>query len=375
MDIRIYRIAVGCFFFIGGICFASWASRIPEIKQSLELSDAALGGVLLAIPVGSMISLPISGWVVAHWGSKKALLSGALIYPVTLTLIGQSSTVLQLILLLFTFGLLGNLMNISVNTQAVGVEGMYGRSIMASFHGVWSAAGFLGAAIGTLMIANSVSPFRHFLLLNGAMLLLVWLMQRKLIPKDTRSNNQPLFAKPDPTLLKLGLIAFSCMACEGAMFDWSGVYFQKVVAAPKEYTTMGYVAFMSTMAGGRFLGDRLVMKVGIKKILEGSGVFIASGLLIIVVFPTLLMSTIGFLLVGMGVSSVVPIVYSQAGKSNTMSAGVAIAAVSSIGFLGFLLAPPLIGFIAEAFGLQWSFLLVAILGLGTTLLAGLTNFK
>jgi MFS family permease len=165
------------------------------------------------------------------------------------------------------------------------------------------------------------------------------------------------------------------MACEGAMFDWSGVYFQKVVAAPKEYTTMGYVAFMSTMAGGRFLGDRLVMKAGIKKILEGSGVFIASGLIIAVLFPTLLISTIGFLLVGMGVSSVVPIVYSQAGKSNTMSAGVAIAAVSSIGFLGFLLGPPLIGFIAEAFGLQWSFLLIALLGLGTTLLAGLTNFK
>jgi MFS family permease len=375
MDIRIYRIAVACFFFIGGICFASWASRIPEIKQTLDLSDAALGGVLLAIPVGSMISLPISGWVVAHWGSKKALLSGALIYPVILTLIGQSSTVIQLILLLFTFGLLGNLMNISVNTQAVGVEAMYGRSIMASFHGVWSAAGFLGAAIGTLMIANSVSPFKHFLFMNGAMLLLVWMMQRKLIPKDSKSDNQPIFAKPDSTLLKLGLIAFSCMACEGAMFDWSGVYFQKVVAAPKEYTTMGYVAFMSTMAGGRFLGDRLVMKAGIKKILEGSGVFIASGLIIAVLFPTLLISTIGFLLVGMGVSSVVPIVYSQAGKSNTMSAGVAIAAVSSIGFLGFLLGPPLIGFIAEAFGLQWSFLLIALLGLGTTLLAGLTNFK
>lgn len=375
MEIKIYRIAVACFFFISGICFASWASRIPEIKQSMHLSDAALGGVLLSIPIGSMISLPISGWIVAHWGSKKALLSGALIYPIILTLIGQSTGVFQLIILLFIFGLFGNLMNISVNTQAVGVEVMYRKTIMASFHGVWSAAGFLGAAIGTLMISNSISPFIHFLIINFAMLLLVIFVQHKLIPKDAKIENQPLFAKPDSTLLKLGLIAFSCMACEGAMFDWSGVYFQKVVHAPKHYTTLGYVAFMSTMAGGRFLGDRLVILAGIKKVLKGSGIFIAAGLILAVLFPNLWISTIGFLLVGMGVSSVVPIVYSQAGKSNRMAAGVAIAAVSSIGFLGFLLGPPFIGFIAEAFGLQWSFSFIALLGLGTTLLAGSLKVK
>lgn len=371
---KTYRLAVACFFFIAGICFASWASRIPDVKNSLRLSDAALGGLLFALPVGSMVSLPISGWLVAHWGSKKAMLLGAIAYPFVLFLIGYSATVPQLVALLFCFGLFGNLMNISVNTQAIGVETLYGRSIMASFHGVWSAAGFTGAAVGALMVSKQIDPFYHFCFISSCMILLGMLMQRFTLTGDAHSCDQPLFAKPDAFLLKLGLIAFSCMACEGTMFDWSGVYFQKVVQAPKEMTTLGYAAFMSTMAGGRFIGDRLVIKLGNQKMLEFSGIVICTGLLLAVFFPNIVMATIGFLLVGMGVSSVVPLVYGQAGKQKTMSAGVALAAVSTIGFLGFLLGPPLIGFIAEAFGLQWSFTLIAVLGLGTTLLAGFTRF-
>lgn len=371
---RTYRLAVACFFFLAGICFASWASRIPDFKQQLQLSDVALGGILFALPVGSMVSLPISGWLVAHWGSKKAMLLGAIAHPFVLFLIGYSNTIPQLVVLLFCFGLFGNLMNISVNTQAIGVEALYGRSVMASFHGVWSAAGFTGAAIGVFMVSRQIVPFYHFGFIGVCMVLLGLIMQRFALTQDSRGNSQPLFAKPDSFLIKLGLIAFSCMACEGTMFDWSGVYFQKVVQAPKELTTLGYAAFMCTMAGGRFVGDRLVTKLGSKKMLELSGMVICAGLLLAVFFPNIVMATIGFLLVGMGVSSVVPLVYGQAGKQKIMPPGVALAAVSTIGFLGFLLGPPLIGFIAEAFGLQWSFSLIAVLGLGTTLLAGFTRF-
>ena len=165
------------------------------------------------------------------------------------------------------------------------------------------------------------------------------------------------------------------MACEGTMFDWSGVYFQKVVEAPKELTTLGYAAFMGTMAGGRFLGDRIVTKFGKQLVLQASGVVITTGLLISVIFPTIVAATIGFLLVGLGVSSVIPFIYSTAGQSRKMSAGVALAAVSTIGFLGFLAGPPIIGFIAQEFGLRWSFALIAVLGFGTTVIAsGIKNW-
>ncbi len=363
------RIAVACFFFIAGISFASWASRIPDIKAKLHLSDAALGGVLFALPVGSMISLPISGWLVAKYGSKRMVTIAVTCYPLILILIGTTVSIWQLVSVLLLFGLFGNLCNISVNTQAIGVQVSYGRSIMATFHGIWSMAGFTGAAIGTFLVSKDLSPVYHFAIIWLACLILLLSVQRFSLAKDYGHASQQVFVRPDNSLMKLGLIAFSCMVCEGTMFDWSGVYFQKVVAAPKELTTLGYAAFMGTMACGRFIGDFMVTRFGSRKVLEGSGILITTGLLIAVLFPNIIAATIGFLLVGFGVSSVIPLVYSAAGKSKTMSPGMALAAVSTIGFLGFLLGPPLIGLIAQAFSLRWSFSLIAVLGFGTSLLA------
>ena len=369
------RMAVAGFFFIAGLSFASWASRIPDIKLRLQLNDAALGGVLFALPVGSMFSLPLAGWLVAKFGSKKIVTISLIGYPFVLLVIGVVATVWQLIATLFIFGLFGNLCNISINTQAVGVERLFNRSIMASFHGIWSLAGFTGAAIGTIIISFNISPLLHFIWITGISLVLMFSLARFALEKDTIHTNQPIFAKPDGLLLRLGLIAFSCMVCEGTMFDWSGVYFQKIVAVPKEFTTLGYAAFMGTMAGGRFVGDKMVMHFGPKKVLQGSGIVISVGLLLAVVFPFIVSATLGFLLVGFGVSSVIPLVYSAAGKSKTLSPGLALAAVSTIGFFGFLLGPPIIGFIAEATSLRWSFSLIAFIGFGTTILATLMKWE
>jgi len=372
---RVHRWSIGSYFFVAGITFASWASRIPDIKVKLNLNDAELGGILFALPAGSMISLPISGFLVAKLGSRTVMLVASICYPLLLSFLAITDSPFILATLLFFFGLLGNMMNISVNTQAVAVEQLYNKSIMASFHGIWSLAGFSGAAVGTLMISLGFDPLKHFIIIAIIMILIAILMKFGRMPKDATMSNQPLFVKPDMLLLKLGLISFCCMAAEGTMFDWSGIYFQKIVQAPKSLITLGYSAFMGTMALGRFLGDGLVLRFGRKEILQVSGFLIAAGLLIAVFIPTLAFATIGFLLVGFGVSSVVPIVYSQAGKSEKMSPGIALATVSSIGFLGFFIGPPLIGFVAEAFGLQWSFGIIALLGFGTTILAGITKFK
>jgi MFS family permease len=368
---RIYRIAISTFFFVAGLTFSTWASRIPDIKTKLHLSDAALGTILFALPVGLLTSLPISGWLVSKFGSRKLIISSALLYPLTLVVLALSASTLQLVIALFFFGVWSNLLNIAMNTQAVSVESMYGRSIMASFHGLWSLAGFTGALVGTFFVSSGFSPLIHFIIICAAAGLLVFATYKYTLDEDDSANeSQPIFAKPDKRLLILGLIAFCCMLCEGAMADWSGVYFQNVVETSPSYTTIGYLAFTSTMATGRFVGDWLVTKFGVKRMLQLSGVVITTGLLLAVVFPNIIAATTGFLLVGFGVSSVVPIVFAQAGKSTTMPTSVALAAASTIGFLGFLVGPPLIGFIAEATNLRWSFLLIAILGLGTAVLAG-----
>jgi len=372
--LRKNRIALAVFFFISGLRFASWACRIPDIQNHLHLSDAGLGAVLMGLPIGSLTGLPISGYLVTRYGSKQTLLLAALLFPVAMVAIGLVTTGWQLWVVLFFFGITGNILHISINTQAVSLEVLYKRSIMASFHGLWSLGGFTGAAVGTLMIAANISPLVHFMIICAISILFSLIVHSNTLNEDSgtgRSNK--FFVKPDRAILILGLIAFSSMVCEGTMFDWSGVYFHKIIKVREGLTTLGYVAYMSTMAGGRFLGDFLIMKYGQKKILQFSGIIIATGLLTAVLFPAIITATLGFLLVGIGVSSVVPISYALAGKTKTLSPGVAIAAVSSIGFLGFLIGPPTIGFIAQAASLRWSFTLIAFLGLGTTLVSGKLN--
>jgi MFS family permease len=221
------------------------------------------------------------------------------------------------------------------------------------------------------MVANNITPFYHFCIICSCAFVLMLTAQSFLLPRDAGSDSKrPIFVRPDKAIFKLGLIAFASMVCEGAMFDWSGVYFEKVVGAPKDLIRLGYIAFMCTMAGGRFAADWLITRFGVRRMLQAAGLIILSGLLLSVLMPYIVTATIGFLLVGLGVSSVVPMAYSLAGRSTTMRPGVALAAVSSVGFLGFLMGPPVIGFIAQAAGLQWSFSLIAVLGLGTTLLSG-----
>ncbi len=196
------------------------------------------------------------------------------------------------------------------------------------------------------------------------------IISRNLLPGDFNKNeHQPIFAKPDRSLVTLGIIAFCSMICEGAMFDWSGVYFQRVIRPDNGLITAGYTAFMCTMATGRFVGDWLTQKTGMKTTLQASGILTALGLLIAVIFPYFITAIFGFLLVGAGVSSVIPLIYSAAGKSKVLVPGVAIAAVSTIGYLGFLFGPPFIGFVAQAFSLRLSLGLIALLGAAIAILA------
>jgi MFS family permease len=370
LPVRSYRIATSVFFFIAGLTFSTWASRIPAIQTKLQLSEAGLGSLLFALPVGLMVSLPLSGWLVSKFGSKSMVLIASLLYPFLLLPLGIASSVWLLLVGLFFFGLLSNLMNIAMNTQAVVVEKLYGRSIMASFHGLWSIGGFTGALIGTVAVSTNLSPLVHFCIVWAiTAILAVMVMKNSLDTKDSEASSAPVFAKPDRALLLLGIIAFCCLVCEGAMADWSGVYFKKVIDTPSAYITLGYVAFTSTMAGGRFIGDAMATRFGNKNVLSASGLVTAFGLLLAVLFPNIIAATIGFLFVGLGVSSVVPIVYSVAGRSTKMSSSVALAAVSTIGFLGFLVGPPVIGFIAQATSLQIAFGFIAVLAFATAALS------
>ena len=366
------RLAVSLVYFSMGLAFASWASRIPDIKTALQLSDGVFGSILFALPVGQFLMMPISGKLVTRFGSHNVLKFALPAYTVALASIGLVQAGWQLAIVLFLFGVAGNVCNISVNTQGVAAERLYGRPIMASFHGGWSLAGFTGALIGFAMINLKVVPLWHFVFI----IVIVWSIVRinypYLLQNETDSQKKAprrkFFVKPDGILLQLGIIGFFSMASEGAMFDWSGVYFKDVVKAPESLVVLGYTSFMIMMATGRFVADYLISKIGRQLLMKICGVMISTGLFTAVIFPHLIPSTLAFMLVGLGVSSIVPTVYSTAGKHEKVPPGIALATVSSVSFLGFLIGPPLIGLIAEAFGLRYSYAVIGFFGIGITLL-------
>jgi MFS family permease len=371
-DKRRIRIAVSLVYFSMGLCFSSWASRIPEIKTALNLNDAMFGTILFALPVGQFLMMPFSGKLVTRFGSHQVLPFALPAYTLCLSGIGLVHAGWQLAIALLLFGIFGNLCNISINTQGVAAEKLYQRSIMASFHGGWSLAGFTGALIGIAMINLKVQPFWHF----TSIILIVWTTVWINYPYLDRTKHRvkpgepkrKFFSRPDSTLLQLGIIGFCSMASEGAMFDWSGIYFKDVVKAPPSLVVLGYTSFMIMMALGRFFADHFVTKIGRKRLLQICGMMISTGLFTAVFFPFLVPCTLAFMLVGLGVSSMVPTVYSAAGRHTKVPTGIALATVSSVSFLGFLMGPPLIGYISQAAGLRYSFAVIGVFGLGITLL-------
>ncbi len=365
------RIAIAAIFFCYGLIFSSWAARIPTIQEKFSLSETALGALLLMLPIGSFISLPLAGLLVAKWNSKIVTILAVNLYLLCLIAIAFSNSIYMLGFVLFCFGLMGNMVNIAINTQAVSLEKDYGRNIMASFHGMWSLAGFTGAIIGAYMLGADVILKYHYLIITVSGIIIAWLGFNRLLKTDKEAGeDKPIFALPDKGLILLGFIAFCSMMAEGTMFDWSGVYFKKVVNAPEKWVGLGYTAFMISMAVTRFLADNFTKKYGIKKVIRLSGICTVAGLLLLILFPYFITSIIGFLIVGIGVSSVIPLVFSAAGRTKRMSSGVALASVSTMGFFGFLLGPPLVGFLAGWMNLQLSFAFIALMGLSVAILAG-----
>jgi MFS family permease len=361
------RLAVGMFYFGMGLSFATWASRIPDIKTALHLTEGDLGSILFALPMGQLVIMPFSGKMVTKFGSHRILVFSLIMYVLCLANLGLATTAFQLSVGLFLFGLFGNLANIAVNTQGVYTEVLFKKTIMSSFHGMWSFAGFTGALVGLGMLALKLSPLHHFLIVGAVVLLMVvfnfkFLVRAKEKIKHKTNESKKLFVKPDSALIWLGVIGFCSMASEGVMFDWSGVYFKDIVKAPGPLVVLGYTSFMIMMASGRFLGDGLINKFGRERVMQISGVMISAGLFTAVFLPYIIPCTIAFMAVGLGVATIVPTVYSMAGKNPTVPPGEALTIVSSVSFLGFLMGPPVIGHIAQNFGLQFSFAFIGIFG-------------
>ncbi|MGP1187560.1 MFS transporter [Serratia sp. CY54781] len=364
------NLAISSMFFMLGLCFGSLSSRMATIKGGLALSDGVFGSVLFAMSAGVVLSLPISGWAIAKLGSRVVGVAAILINAMLLLLVPFAATVPQLAALLFFSGFAYSAVNVSNNMQASIAEAVSGKTRLPFFHGIWGVAGFVGAGIGALMIGRDVALPLHFVGIAAVALISALLCRRALFDKPELEQTGRAFAIPDRSLFNYGLIVFCSMACEGIMYDWSVVYFQDVVSVDRKYIGLGFTVFMAAMTIGRLMLNRFVDRIGVRRTLQWGGMLTFIGMTLTTWLPGLVTSIIGFFLVGLGICAIIPLVAGAAARSSSMAPSAAIAAVLTIGFLGTLIGPPLIGFLSETFGLRYAFLVCVALSLGVIYRAG-----
>ena len=376
------RFAVLSFFLAQGLCFSSWASRIPDIKEIFTVNDALYWGIVLfMIPVGKFVAIPLAGYLVSKLGSRIMVQISIMGYALSLFAIGTALNIYMLGVFLFCFGVFWNLCDISLNTQGIGIERLYGRTIMASFHGGWSLAACLGALIGFIMIVSDITPFWHFTLI-AALILLLTMVSRRYLQDDVftaevkeeavedKSEKWQYIKRLEMLLIKLGLVGLFALVVESAMFDWSGVYFESVLQVPKSLQ-IGFLVFMVMMTVGRFLANYAYRIWGKQRVLQLSGAFIFIGFFTSALLGStvdsmalkVIVNSFGFMLVGLGISSMVPTIYSLVGAKSKTPVGIALTILSSISFIGSLVAPLLIGAISQAFNMEYAYMVVGLLGL------------
>ena len=384
------RFAILTFFFAQGLCMASWASRIPDFKDVFAANYAFYWGLILfMIPVGKFVAIPLAGYLVSRLGSRTMVQVSMLGFAISLLCVGLAHEVYLLGFLLFGFGVFWNLCDISFNTQGIEVERLYGKTIMATFHGGWSLGACTGALIGFVMIWLGVAPVWQYMLISAIILLIV-LAGRKYLQEATLREDEEslpnsgtasqvevetpnvfrlLFRKPEILLLQLGLVGLFALIVESAMFDWSAVYFESVVNVPKSLQ-IGFLVFMVMMAAGRFLTNYAYQLWGKKKVLQLAGSLICIGFFISALlgntFDSMVMKVIinslGFMLVGLGISCIVPTLYSFVGAKSKTPVSIALTILSSISFIGSLIAPLLIGAITQAFDIRIAYMVIGVLG-------------
>lgn len=360
------RAAVIAAFFVAGFNVANFVSRIPDIKASLGLDEGGFGLTLVGMSVGTVAAIFTASPLVARYGSRRMSIIGALLLSLILPTLALMPTSIGLWLALFAFGGALAITDVAMNAQAVQVERDYARSIMSSFHATYSVGGLAGALIGAQFVRMGVTPLAHFVIMAGvALLFTVWFAPRLLDLQPTgKTKRGSAFSFPHPALWGLGAITFCAFLAEGSVGDWSGIYMRDVLKTDASTATLGYAGFSLTMTVCRILGDRLTNMLPGVVIVRGGGALAALGLILAIAAQALgspFAAIIGFSIVGIGLAVVVPLAFSAAGNKPGFDPEVGLAGTATLGYLGLLAGPPVIGLIARVSSLTFSFALVTLL--------------
>ncbi|MBN6533440.1 MFS transporter [Acinetobacter pittii] len=363
------RLATRLSFFSLGFATAAWAPLIPFAQQRLNLNHADFGLLLLCMGIGSMIAMPATGALVKRWGCRPLIALALMLLMVLLPSLTMWSSIVTMAVALFIFGSAAGCLGVAINLQAVVVEKHSVRALMSSFHGMCSLGGLTGAMLVTALLAVGLSPLMStlsvvmILLVIGGVAIpscLTSFEQDEKPHEDTTQAPKKLY-RPDGIILLIGMMCFIAFLSEGAAMDWGGIYLTSKYQLNPAFAGLAYTFFALSMTTGRFAGHILLKQWGEKNIVTYSAIGAAIGMAVIVTAPVWQVVVLGYALLGLGCSNIVPVMFSRVGRQNNMPKAAALSLVSTIAYTGSLSGPALIGLIGEWTGLSTVLTGIAVL--------------
>lgn len=356
-------------FLVHGLVVSTWVARIAAVKTGLRLSDGQLGLALLGSAIGSMTAIPLSGWAVARFGSARSVLWTSIGFALTLILLGFSWNSLTLFLALTAYGAFAGANDVSMNAHAVGVEKRLGRPTMSRFHAMFSLGGIIGASVGALIASAHIAPSTH--LATAAIAIVAGILLARTLLVDTGNvtlKKGHMSRRPPRALIVLSAIGFCIFLSEGAIADWTTVYIREILHAGEGMAAAGYAVFSAAMTVFRFVGDDITARLGRAWTIRAGGLLAALGMAIVVFAQSPYVAFAGFAAAGAGFSSIIPVVFAAGGRIPSMPEAAGVATVSGLGYLGFLVGPPMIGFVSEMTSLRGGLFVLVVLSTAAALL-------
>jgi fucose permease len=369
-------------FFSLGLSTAAWAPLIPYAQQRLHLNHADFGTLLLCIGAGSMLAMPATGLLIQKVGCRAIISVAVLLLLMVLPTFALTSSILIMAIALFLFGTAAGSLGVAINLQAVIVEKNSAKSMMSQFHGMCSLGGLAGVMTVTALLAVGVSPLMSTLaicLLLVVLSLIAVPNSLAVIEKEPKTDTTEVKSKtkkfPSPLIILMGLVCFIAFLSEGSAMDWSGIYLINEYGVKPALAGLAYTCFAIAMTSGRFAGHYLIKALGEKNIIIYSAVCAALGLFTVVVAPHWIVVLLGYALLGLGCSNIVPVMFSRVGRQSVMSKAAALSCVSTMAYTGSLLGPALVGISSEMMGLSVVFGFIATLLLTIAFLNRFTQVK
>lgn len=347
---------------------SAWAALVPFAKARMGLEEAQLGLLLLCLGIGSLAAMPVTGMLASRFGCRPVILCSGALSCAILPVLAVAPTPLLQAAGLLSFGAAIGALDVAMNIQAVIVEKEQGGSMMSGFHGLFSVGGFLGAGGMALLLWTGLAPHTACTVVAAsAALALVLAAPHLLRTAPAAGRDAPFFVVPHGTVIVIGLLCFLVFLAEGAILDWSALFLTGETGMAANQGGLGYAVFAAAMTTGRLTGDRVVKRWGGSRVMLVGGLATAAGFFTAVLAPAPAVALFGFLLIGIGASNIVPILFTAAGNQRDMPVGLAVSAITTIGYAGILAGPAMIGFVSHAVGLQMAF---AVLGFTMLLVAG-----